>query len=311
MSPFEEQAAPNVKPSRAILFADVCKSTQLFEQHGNARALQIVGHALRVLSDLTFQHGGRVVKTIGDEVMSTFPEAPAAAEAARAMQRAIKDDLSLAQLGVRIKIGLHFGEVILEEGDVYGDAVNVAARMTSLTKADQIITTQATVDRFPPEQQRRTRGLGHVRVRGKAHPIEICEVLWHQDPAVLTTIAGPSWKDVQKKDVQKEEEGRLVLEYGPERFVVDPRASSFKMGRGDENNLVIERQSVSRIHATIECSGGYFVLTDCSTNGTYLRMGAEEMFLHRNQVHLLREGAFSLGQALSDDTAALVHYRCE
>ena len=81
MSAFEERSVSYPQAERAIVFADVCRSTQLFERHGNAQALRIVGRALTVLSDVTHRHGGTVVKTIGDEVMATFDDAEAAAEA--------------------------------------------------------------------------------------------------------------------------------------------------------------------------------------------------------------------------------------
>lgn len=306
MSASEQQPTPYVQEARAIVFADVCKSTQLFERYGNTQALQIVGRALSVLSDVTVRHGGTVVKTIGDEVMSTFPAAAAAAEAAVAKQQAITDDPALARVGLSIKIGLHFGSVILEEGDVYGDAVNVAARMTSLAKAAQIITTRATVEHLPPELQSHTRSLGRTRVRGKEEAIEICEVLWLQDRAMLTNVL-PSWEEVKKQ----QGEGRLVLQYGPEEFVVEPHGASFQMGRSPANDLSIQGKSVSRTHAVIAFSNGHFVLTDRSTNGTYLRVGAEEVFLHRDQVHLLGEGAISLGEPLENGEAEVIGYRCE
>ena len=305
MSASEQQPAPYVQEARAIVFADVCKSTQLFERYGNTQALQIVGRALSVLSEVTVRHGGTVVKTIGDEVMSTFPAAPAAAEAAVAKQQAITDDPSLARVGLSIKIGLHFGNVILEEGDVYGDAVNVAARMGGLAKAAQIITTRATVEHLPPELQSNTRSLGRTRVRGKEEAIEICEVLWLQDRAMLTNVL-PSWEEVKKQGG-----GRLALRYGSKEFVVEPHGASFQMGRSPVNDLPIEGKSVSRTHAVIAFSNGHFVLTDRSTNGTYLRVGAEEVFLHRDQVHLLGEGVISLGEPLGNGEAEVIGYRCE
>lgn len=305
MSASEERSAPYQQAERAIVFADVCRSTQLFERFGNEEGLRIVGRALAVLSDVTRGHRGTVVKTIGDEVMSTFPDAEAAAEAAIEMQQAVRDDPPLAEVGLSIKIGLHAGPVILEEGDVYGDAVNVAARMTGFAKADQIITTGATTELLPARLRGNTRRLGQTRVRGKERAIELCELLWQQDRDALTNVI-PSWEELKKKH-----EGQLFLHYGAQEFVVRPHGPAFQMGRSPANDLTTQGKNVSRSHAAIQFSNGHFVLTDRSTNGTYLRMGAEEVFLHRDQIHLLREGAISLGQSLEDAGAEVIHYRCE
>lgn len=294
------------KGKLAIVFADICRSTQLFERFGDARAMQIVGHTLELLVNQTERHGGEVVKTIGDEVMATFADGAAAAAAAAAMQRATNADPALAEVGLHVRIGLHFGDVLVEDGDVYGDAVNVAARMAALAKAEQVITTQATVERFPPEARLETRSLGYAAVRGKEHPLEIYEVLWRQDASMLTAVAARPWQALTNRA-----RSLLVLEYRAQRIVLEPNAVPFRMGRSAENELVVPSHNVSRTHATIEFSKGRFILIDRSTNGTFLRMDTEEVFLHRDQVRLLQEGVLSLGLSLSDETAEQIRYRCE
>ena len=306
MSSFEEQSVPYAKGERAIVFADLCGSSKLFERVGNDRALQIVERVVKVLSDTTVAHRGRVIKTIGDEVMATFPDAGSAAEAASAMHQGIKADPVLAQIGSSIKVGLHIGEVILEKGDVYGDAVNVAARMVGLAKADQIMATQETAERFPPGLKQTTRRLGQAQVRGKLMPIELCEVVWQQDTEELTMIGALPWSSGRE-----EQAGRLVIEYGGDRHVVDARGGSFRMGRGENNELVVREQGVSRAHASIDFRQGFFVLADRSTNGTYVRMGTEVVFVHRDQAHLLNEGVISLGRTPTSDLAREIRYRCE
>jgi class 3 adenylate cyclase len=307
MSSFEEQSGPYSKGVRAIVFADLCGSSKLFERVGNDRALQIVGRALEVLSDVTVRHRGLVIKTIGDEVMATFADAVSAAEAASAMHKAVKADPMLAEIGASIKVGLHIGEVILEKGDVYGDAVNVAARMVGLAKPDQIMATQETAERLPPAMKHATRRLGEARVRGKALPIELCELVWQEDTEQLTMIGAMPWSGGREEG----EGGRLILEYGSYRRVVEAQGPSFQMGRGEDNDLVIPEQGVSRTHATVEFRKGFFVLADRSTNGTYIRMGAELVFLHRDQTHLLKEGVISLGRTPANDPAGVIRYRCE
>jgi class 3 adenylate cyclase len=305
MSASPSHRAPFDQAERTIVFADACESTQLFERYGDEQALWIVGHALTVLTDETHRHEGVVVKTIGDEVMATFTEAAAAAAAATAMHQAVQSDSLLSDVGMRIKIGLHAGPVIIEASDVYGDAVNVAARMVGFAKGDQTITTRATVERLPAHLHDQVRSLGRATVRGKDEPIELCELLWQPNRSLLTNVMLP-WGELKKQ-----RESRLVLRYGEREFVVRSDTPPFRMGRSPSSDLTTRDQNASRSHAVIRYSNGHYVLTDRSTNGTYLQMGAEEVYLHRDQIPLLREGAISLGQAHASAGPEVIYYRCE
>lgn len=305
MSPHARNKAVYARTTQAIVFADVCQSTQLFERYGNVRALRLVSRALDLFGTTTRRHGGAVVKTLGDAVMATFAEVSAAVDAASAMHRTVKEEALLAEVAMCIRIGLHTGEVIVEEGDVFGDAVNVAARMLGLARADQTITTRATARLLPPALQHHVRSLGEVRVRGKHRPIEICEVMWQLDEGARTRVAATPWSALQK-DVPS-----MMLEYEAEVFTVQAGSPPFRMGRRAGNDLVVQGPNVSRLHAVIEFRKGHFVLIDRSTNGTYLRRAADALFLHRDESRLLREGAISLGEALTSPASRAIHYRCE
>lgn len=126
-----DRGAAHQQVAATVLFADICGSTRLFERYGDVRARQIETRVLDALTAETRAHGGEVIKTIGDEIMSRFPDAESAVRAACEMHQALKDDPELAQLNIAVKIGLHHGPVLVEKNDVFGDAVNVAARMVS------------------------------------------------------------------------------------------------------------------------------------------------------------------------------------
>ena len=75
------------------------------------------------------------------------------------------------------------------------------------------------------------------------------------------------------------------------------------MGRDPANDLVVDDEWVSRVHASIEYRKGYFVLVDRSTNGTYLTADNDEEFrVHQDEVHLRRQGIISLGQTAANRT---------
>jgi len=122
---------------RTVLFVDVCGSTKLYETLGNARAQAIIGKTLAILSQSATRHLGTIVKTIGDEVMCTFSSAREAAEAAVDMQRCVKQATATEEMGIKslaVRVGFHSGPVISHAEDVFGDTVNVAARLEQATK---------------------------------------------------------------------------------------------------------------------------------------------------------------------------------
>ena len=126
-----------------MVFADVTDSTSLYHKLGNAAARSIVGACLNLLTEVCGRHSGRVVKTIGDAVMCVFPGADLAVLAASDMQAQVVATKP-GNHPVSIHVGLHYGPVLAEDGDVFGDTVNVAAYLAAAASADQILTTEAT-----------------------------------------------------------------------------------------------------------------------------------------------------------------------
>ena len=123
---------------QTILFADVSGSTRLFETKGDVEARRLIAAVLEALTQVCRQHGGRVIKTIGDEIMCTFPGALNGILAACDMQRRMGRDINFVRDSLAVRIGLHHGDALEEDdGDVYGDAVNTAARMASTAKREQ------------------------------------------------------------------------------------------------------------------------------------------------------------------------------
>ena len=293
--------------SMTILFADVCRSTQLFEQHGDVKAREIIATTLSALTQVTHKHGGRVIKTIGDEIMATLPTGTAGVLAACDMQRRVASDLKILRHSVAIRIGLHFGNVLCENDDVFGDAVNVAARMAGLAKAQQIVTTASTSEDVPPEHALEIRSLGKTRVKGKLMPIEIVDVLWQEDTSNVTTVS----QALKLDDI--EERVAITIRFGDKVIEVKDVSPPFTMGRDRTNDLIIDDEWVSRNHASIEYRKGYFVLVDRSTNGSYLKIDGEDEFrVHRDEVHLRRFGTVSLGQLAENRTEdQLVRFECQ
>jgi class 3 adenylate cyclase len=292
----------------AILFADVVGSTQLYEQLGDAKAREMVGRCLEIMREATEANHGSVIKTMGDEIMSTFPTADEAMNAAKRMQERISTDASLVHDGVHvaIRIGCHFGAVVQEQRDIFGSAVHTANRMTSQAKAKQIITTLSTVERLSPEWQATARQIDVATVRGKADEVVLYEVIWQPEEAtsMLPTVAWSSSKGKRTR--------RLSLRCQGQEVTVGEGRKSVTLGRAEDNDIVVKGNLISRVHARVEASRDRFTLIDESTNGTFVQTSeGEEIFVRRDNTLLSGTGVIGLGKVAQPGSALAIHYVVE
>jgi class 3 adenylate cyclase len=293
----------------AIIFADVVGSTELYESLGDDDARETVQRCVNCMKECTDEFGGEVIKTMGDEVMSTFPTADDAMNAASQMQQRItngnmsgRDDII-----VTIRIGCHFGHVIIEERDIFGAAVATANRMTSQAKAGQIITTENTVALLNDDWKAVVRQIGVATLRGQLDEVALFEVLWQPEEAT-SMLPKIDWGDAKKKTA-----GKLSLKFQGKQLVLStdgPR--SVTLGRADENDVTIKGNLISRVHARIELNKSHYVLIDQSTNGTFVqRDDGEEVYVRRDSAQLTGSGLIGLGRVAARGTLLAVEYSCE
>ncbi|MFN3587466.1 MAG: adenylate/guanylate cyclase domain-containing protein, partial [Moraxellaceae bacterium] len=263
----------------AILFADVAGSTRLYEKIGDRAAREAISGVLGRMTAIAEHHSGVLVKTIGDEILCRFPDAERAVSAAIAMQETLCND-SASPVRLQMRMGLHWGPVILEQGDVFGDAVNVAARMSAVARAGQIITTRDTVLALPPELAERTRLFDTATVKGKQDSMVMYEVLWEEDGSATMFIAAAPAAMASAPAV-------LRLRYQG-REIVLAAGEGLSIGRGDSAELVVASPLASRLHARIECRRGKFVFIDQSTNGSHVRReDGSCVYLRREELPLV------------------------
>jgi len=289
----------------AILFADIAGSTRLYDTLGDGPAREITSKCIDLMSEVTANYGGRVVKTIGDEVMCTFATANDAATAAVSMQEVITEHGMQTAVPLAIRVGFHFGKVIEDGGDVFGDAVNVAARMGGQAKAAQIITTGDTLSAMTGPLADKSRLLQTTTVKGKKKPLEIHELTWGQEEE-LTMMA--------RVFVPPDEEAAaptlgLTATYGEHEVVIGPERTTATMGRGSSNHFVIDDTMASRSHGKLELRRGRFVFVDQSTNGSYVTTeDGRSTFVHRDELVLEGRGIIGIGRCLELDDPAGVSF---
>ena len=290
-----------------ILFADVVGSTQLYEQLGDVKAREMVARCLQIMREATERFSGTLIKTMGDEVMSTFSTADDSMNAARRMQETTYSDASLRYDNghVAIRIGCHFGSVVQEDHDVFGSAVHTANRMTSQAKAQQIITTLATVEQLSEEWRGLVRQIDVATVRGRRDEVELFEVLWQPDEATSMLPRIGLGQSVSRTK-------RLTLRFQGQEVTVGGGRKSATLGRGEENDVVVKGNLISRVHARVETSKDKFTLVDQSTNGTFVQIGSdEEIFVRRDSTQLVGEGVIGLGRIAEPGTPLAVHFIVE
>jgi class 3 adenylate cyclase len=276
-----------------ILFADVVGSTRLFENLGDEFARDLVAICVGTMRHATEQHGGKVVKTMGDEIMATFEDCDGALDAAVQMQTEIHAHPGLVVDGqqVAIRIGAHFGPAVIEPRDVFGAAVHTANRMTSQAKAGQIIITDAIYRRLASEWQGVSRQVDVSVPRGQHGEIGVYEVLWQREDvtSMLPAIATIT---------EQHRPFRIRIRHRDHEIILDDRQrASLTIGRGDDNDLVVRGNLVSRLHARIEAGKNRFALVDESTNGSFIRNSkGEDSYVRRDSAALKGSGLIGLGQ---------------
>ena len=289
-----------------VLFADIAGSTQLYERLGDRLAQKLVDETLSRLSDMTRIHRGEVIKTIGDEIMCTFPEAQDAIQAAVAMNREFDQRPGQTDADVvcpQVAIGMHGGPLIRTSRDVFGDTVNVAARIVKLAKPRQILLTEPVAKSVQPTSQGRIRYVDRETIRGKSGEMTIQEYLW--EPKDATVL-------LKRSTLPGSAQAALVLTWGQNTIRVDTDRPAVSLGRQHHNELILNYERVSRSHARIEYRRGRFHLIDHSSNGTYIqRPGRDVLFIKRDEAPLSGSGIISLGRIATPGSPGAVHFAVE
>lgn len=285
----------------AVLFADVSGSTKLYERLGDAEAMRAVDRVIKRMERAIQGFKGRLVKTIGDEVMATFNTAEDAFMASTEMQQRISDLPSVSGVKLTIRVGFHYGSAIEEANDVFGDTVNTAARIVGLANSEQILTSKQTLDELPALLRESTRDLEQLSVKGKADGVHVFEVLWRQTEEL--TMKAESVSKMTGRPI------KLCLRYRGKAFLLDSKSALLTLGRDPGSDLVIEDRKASRHHARIERRGDKFMIIDQSTNGTYLGpKGEKEILLRREEVLLQGTGTICFGGPINETQLDYVQY---
>lgn len=288
----------------STLFADVAGSTGLYQRHGDRAALAAIENCLDLLKTVTAECGGQCVKTIGDELMAVFERAEDCHRAACEMQWRTSELPPLGADYLALRIGFHHGPALSQNGDVFGDSVNIAARLVGLAKPGQILTSGRTVRAGGRLLETGARRLGSHLLRGTQSEEAVYEVLWQDDSEVTAVLSHTLAEPVGG--------ARLCLRVQGRELVMGVERPHVLIGRGAANDLVVPSPKASRVHAHIEWRRDKFILQDQSTNGTYVADDAgRETVLRMEEMALNGHGWIALGARVDASGDCIVEFSCE
>jgi hypothetical protein len=273
----------------------------------------MVTQVTTALAEQVRQHDGRVVKILGDGVLAMFTDSPSAVQAVVAMQRAHQARMSDIPSALRlpIRIGVAQGAVEMVGGDCYGDAVNVASRLSDLCGPDQIWATLAALEGTQEMSDLHFKRLGLVTIRGRSEPCEVCQIDWGEDLA--TSPMTQQANLVSDRDLHQGAAPHQLIELGWRGDVQVFSTDEFPVdiGRTQQADFVIKQPGVSRAHARLAWHNGSIVYTDLSSYGSWIRFagGTADVLLRRDACVLHGGGQIALGSPFADPAAAVITFR--
>lgn len=298
-----------------VVFADLSGSTGVFDQLGNEQATQAVTALTHWIGRVCEQHGGWVVKKLGDGVLALFGQPAPAIAAVIQMQRDHADRLREwpNPLRMRLQVGVASGDLVEVDDDCYGDAVNVAARLSDLAGPDQIWATRETIDACAhPPAGARFLSLGSVPIRGKSGRAALYRVEWQEDVQTVH-LTEPARLHPPGPQVARGLTQRIRLSWLDQRTDFSLVDLPVHLGRDDDAQFPVKDPRVSRLHARIDWRSGTFVLTDLSSYGTWVRFAgpAALVSLRRDHCVLLGAGEIALGASFEDFTVPTVQFEVD
>lgn len=193
--------APVERKLAAIMVADVeGYSRQMHEDEEQALATLT---ALRSITDeLISQHNGRITGSAGDSVVADFASGVEAVNCAVAIQRSLyKANLELASdKRMEFRIGINVGDVMLKDGELYGDGINVAARIEAFAEPGGICVTRETRDNVRDKVDYRFEDLGERQVKNISRPVRIFAVIFDRSEPVKVEETVPETDDAPDKE---------------------------------------------------------------------------------------------------------------
>lgn len=290
------------------MFADLRGSTALYLRLGNSEAATVVTHSLAMLGQIIAKGGGTVVKSLGDGLMAVFDDPERAVESAAGLHDSLEriapvpDGLPSKAPALKLKVAMAWGEVVEMEGDCFGDAVNVAARVLDLAGDNETLATGPLTQKLSSDNQARFRSLDRMHLRGRSEPVAVLRM---EGPRFGDTVS-----TLEMVSPGNDLPDGIRLTWQKTERVFSSQTMPVVLGRSPQASFCVGDTRVSRSHARIEGHSGHFYLTDLSYNGSYVQFDNDDqvLALRRGTCTLHGSGTITLGSPAHDDSATRIHF---
>lgn len=270
----------------AVLFADISGSVAIYADRGDTVAFRLNDACLSLLEESVKSHGGRLIKRAGDAILAEFDAAEEAVTAALEMLGAVAaPESGLRNEGIHVRVGISYGTVVHSEGDIYGDRVNIAARLVALAGPGEVLLSGSVYEVLSMAMQESAQRIDQIALRGHSTPIPVFRCVQHgSDQTVSSATLRPASR------------ASLKLTFAERVFAIDASHPKLRIGRSEDNDLMIADAVVSRHHVEIAMRGDKFFLVDRSTNGTEVVVeDGPPMRVCREEIALVGSGRIVLG----------------
>ncbi len=293
----ERDQTPPERVWAVILLADISGSTPFYEAVGNAEAQRLISLELERLQAAISNEDGVVVRKKGDDVLGYFDDSGQALRALRAILSATTDP------ALAVHAGLHYGQIVLADGDIFGQAVNLTARLAALANDGEALLSRSLFDLLSASEAAELRSLGQIRLKGVGEPIDVFSFL-ADDSSSQTRMASPAKRTGGRASSASTVSNVAVVLTHDRESRTCREAESVLIGRSTDCSIVLPHPWISRKHAVVRVLDGKFSLEDRSASGTYVSMdGGHEFLLRRESVVLTGSGTISPAVRLAQPEA--------
>ena len=220
----------------AVMFTDIKGSTQFFETYGDIEGRALIEKHNKILFPLIEKYQGKIIKTIGDAIMAMFEDPEKSVLCAIEMQKALAEynhSQDERHKEIHIRIGLNWGLGVVEENDVFGDVVNVSARVESQCEPDQILISESLYQTVRKSEDILCRFFGEVEVKGKSEPLKLYRVIWSEEQL----ISEEEFKKAGVRRARAREKELLILELNITREREQLKVSVGEHKKGEERTV--------------------------------------------------------------------------
>jgi len=270
-----------------MVIADISGSTPLYKAVGDDHAQRLIQDEINRLRSVLLAFGGMPVGQKGDDVLSYFTDPDAAL-------RATLDLITPPQgAALSVHVGLHHGPIVVAKQGIYGEAVNITARLATAANPGEACISETAADALAAELKPLLKPLGPLNLKGLTEPINAFSLIsTRADTALRTRL--PEWYGSRGENAPSGDEGLTLVISHQGRTWQRSANGQLSIGRSAECDIVLPQPWISRLHAVLAMKNGKLMLTDHSTSGTYVKSEAgREIQLKRETVMLADSGSIS------------------